>query len=82
MELSLRHPLSDQAALRAEGRIPVYMPGGSRVVVGYATIANDGTINIQMRDTDDVSDLVNKLSVGAIKGVSFDYREATTIIKE
>lgn len=76
MELSMSHPLSHQAALKAEGRIPVYMPGGSRVVVGYATIANDGTINIHMQDTDDVSDLVNMVSQGAIKGVSFDYLEA------
>jgi hypothetical protein len=78
MEFSAQHPLVNEKTTQTQACIPVYMPGGSsRVVVGYAVINSDGLITIKMHDIEDSSKVVQMLSDDMLKGVSFDYREAT-----
>lgn len=61
-----------------EAQVPVFLPGadGTREMVGDAVVSKDGEILITMKTTDGAKRVVDMLSEGCLRGVSFDLRAA------
>lgn len=64
---------------KANEKIPVYAPGNDRVVVGSATIADDGYIKFDLHGVEmpAVDSEVTYLSVDLADGISYKTNEVT-----
>lgn len=59
-----------------EALVPVFLPGadGTRETVGDAVVSKDGEILITMKTNDGARRVVDMLTIGSLRGVSFDIR--------